>query len=115
MWVTSHTLPLFTGEAQIVYGTGPSTPPVAELEFNWSLLIPGQGTGDHGEVSAGGILESDRPECESQDCQRSGHTNVAVTERGCGAGPQIEMRLEERIQSLEIDPHQIQEDSSLTK
>lgn len=53
--------------------------------------------------------ESDRLGRDSQDYQESGHTNVAVTETGCGAGPQIEMRLEERIQSPEIDFHQLQE------
>lgn len=56
------------------------------------------------------ILEPDRPGYEPPDCQRSGCSNVAVTKTGRGTGPQIEMRLEERSQSPEIDPHQIQEE-----
>lgn len=81
---------------------------VAKLGFSPS---PDSMTGHWGPRGGpGAILELDGLGREPQDCQRSGHTNVTVTETACGAGPQIDTRLQEGIQSPEIDLHQIQEE-----
>lgn len=111
--VTSHASPLFAGKAQRGYRAGRNTAAGAKLG-SACLLIPVQGTGDHGDMKerrwslTGWDVKASSPEIRT-------HSDVTAPETERGAGPQTETRLENRIQSLEIDPRQIQEEFIIHK